>query len=122
MDQKENFWAEQLCFEVVPFKGGYHALLGRPAFVKFMAIPCYAYMKLKMPGPHGIITVSSDPKNAHEVEVAHLEHVEAELTNYRDLEAGNAREQVANDYKKKPCPSSMGPTAGAPLTDPSSSN
>lgn len=35
----DNFRAETLCFEVVPFKRGYRALLGRLAFVKFMAIP-----------------------------------------------------------------------------------
>lgn len=49
----KNFCAETLLFEVLPFKGGYHTLLGRPAYMKFMAILCYAYMKLKMPSPAG---------------------------------------------------------------------
>ena len=40
---------------------GYHALLGRDAFTRFQAIPHYGYMKLKMPGPNGIITLASDP-------------------------------------------------------------
>jgi hypothetical protein len=35
----------------------YHAILGRPTFVKFMAIPHYAYLTLKIPGPKGTITI-----------------------------------------------------------------
>jgi hypothetical protein len=35
----------------------YHAILGRPAFLRFMALPHYTYLVLKMPGPNGIITV-----------------------------------------------------------------
>ena len=46
---------------MAPFSSGYHALLGRDAFTSFQAIPHYGYMKLKMPGPNGIITLSSDP-------------------------------------------------------------
>ena len=48
-------------FQVAPFKSGYNALLGREAFTIFQAIPHYGYMKLKMPGPNGIITLASDP-------------------------------------------------------------
>ena len=44
-----------------PFSSGYHALLGRDAFMSFQAIPHYGYIKLKMPGPNGIITLASDP-------------------------------------------------------------
>jgi hypothetical protein len=32
-------------------------VLGRPCYAKFMAIPNYTYLKLKMPGPNGVITV-----------------------------------------------------------------
>jgi hypothetical protein len=35
----------------------YYAILGRPAFSRFMAVPHYTYLVLKMPGPKGIITV-----------------------------------------------------------------
>ena len=41
------------------FLGSYHAILGRPCYTKFMAIPNYTYLKLKMLGPNDIITVSS---------------------------------------------------------------
>ena len=45
---------------MVDFLGSYHAILGRPCYTKFMAIPNYTYLKLKMPGPHGIITIGGD--------------------------------------------------------------
>ena len=119
---EHNFRAESLCFEVVPFKGGYQALLRRPAFVKFMAIPFYANMKLKMPGPHSIITVSNDPKNAHEAEVANLEHAKAELSGYGEVEVSTTTGEDANDTTKKPHPDDKGPGARGPPMDPSGSN
>nr|XP_051230074.1 uncharacterized protein LOC127347992 [Lolium perenne] len=48
-----NFRKEKLKFEVVDWESQYHAILGRPAFAKFMAVPDYAYLKLKMPGNNG---------------------------------------------------------------------
>ena len=36
-----NFRSEVLTFEVVDFLGSYHAILGRPCYTKFMAIPNY---------------------------------------------------------------------------------
>ena len=56
----ENYRSEEITFQVAPFNSGYHALLGRDAFTRFQAIPRYGYMKLKMPGPNGIITLASD--------------------------------------------------------------
>jgi hypothetical protein len=54
-----NFRTETLTFEVVGFTGMYHAILGRPAYAKFMAVLNYTYLKLKIPGPKGIITVGA---------------------------------------------------------------
>jgi hypothetical protein len=56
----ENYRTEFLKFEVASFDCGYNAIIGRPGLAKFMAIPHYTYMILKMPGPQGIITVSAD--------------------------------------------------------------
>jgi hypothetical protein len=55
-----NFRKETLTFEVVGFRGTYHAVLGRPCYAKFMAVPNYTYLKLKMPGPMG--SSPSDPR------------------------------------------------------------
>ena len=60
----DNYRSEEVTFQVAPFSSGYHALLGREAFTVFQAIPHYGYMKLKMPGPNGIITLVSDPDTA----------------------------------------------------------
>ena len=56
----DNFRSEELIFDIVPFRSGYHALLGRTAFARFNAVPHYAYLKLKMPGPHGVIKVNGN--------------------------------------------------------------
>jgi hypothetical protein len=56
----ENYRIECLRFEVVSFDCGYNAIIGRPRLAKFMAIPHYSYMILKMSGPQGIITVCAD--------------------------------------------------------------
>jgi hypothetical protein len=56
----ENYRTEFLRFEVASFDYGYNAIIGRPRLAKFMAIPHYSYMILKMPGPQGIIIVRAD--------------------------------------------------------------
>ena len=54
-----NYRMKALTFEVVRFHGTYHAILGRPCYAKFMAVPNYTYLKLKVPGPCGVITIST---------------------------------------------------------------
>ena len=56
----DNFRSEDLIFDIVPFHSGYHALLGRTVFAHFNAVPHYAYLKLKMPRPRGIITFNGN--------------------------------------------------------------
>ena len=56
----DNFRSGELIFDIVPFRSGYHALLGRTAFARFNAVPHYAYLKLKMPGPRRVITVNGN--------------------------------------------------------------
>ncbi|XP_039787034.1 uncharacterized protein LOC120653341 [Panicum virgatum] len=59
---RTNYRTETLTFEVVYWKGAYHAILGCPAYTKFMAVPNYTYLKLKLPGPNGVITRSGSFK------------------------------------------------------------
>ena len=42
---------------MVDWPSQYHAILGCVAFAQFLAVPHYAYLLLKMPGPRGVITV-----------------------------------------------------------------
>jgi hypothetical protein len=62
---------------VVGFRGTYHAVLGRPRYAKFMAVPNYTYFKLKMPGPNGVITVGPTYKHAFECDVECVEYAVA---------------------------------------------
>ena len=72
-----NYRKEILTFEVVGFKGTYHAILGRPCYAKFMAVLNYTYLKLKMPGPNGVITVESMYEHAYNCDVECIEYAEA---------------------------------------------
>ena len=56
----DNFRSEKLTFHIAPFISRYQALLGREAFARFNAIPHYASLTLKMPGPRGIISLKGN--------------------------------------------------------------
>ena len=60
----DNFQSEELTFDIVPFRSGYHALLGRTVFARFNAVPHYAYLNLKMPGPRGVKTVNGNTERS----------------------------------------------------------
>jgi rhamnose utilization protein RhaD (predicted bifunctional aldolase and dehydrogenase) len=83
---------------VVGFRGTYHAVLGRPCYAKFMAVPNYTYLKLKMPGPNGIITVGSTYRHAYECDVECVEYAEALITDLERLskEAPDAKRHADN--------------------------
>jgi hypothetical protein len=51
-----NYCTEFIKFEIADFESSYHAILERPALAKFMAIPHYSYLLLKMPGPNGVLS------------------------------------------------------------------
>jgi len=69
-----NYRMETLNFEVVGFHGTYHAILGHPCYAKFMIVPNYTYLKLKMSGPRGVIIVDTSFQCAYECEVECYEH------------------------------------------------
>jgi hypothetical protein len=61
-ETRENYRTEYIKFEVVDFETSYHAILGRPAIAKFMAVTHYTYLVLKMPSPTGVLTLQGDLK------------------------------------------------------------
>ena len=63
---QENCRTESLLFEVVDLVSPCHALLGRPALSKFMASTHVGYLKMKLPGPNGTITVSGNYRHSME--------------------------------------------------------
>jgi hypothetical protein len=66
-----NYRREKLEFEVMDWSSQYHAILEHPAFAKFMTVPHYAYLTLKIPGPKGTITVqgSFEVSNTYDKEL-----------------------------------------------------
>ncbi|XP_066323156.1 uncharacterized protein [Miscanthus floridulus] len=72
-----NYRTKTLTLEVVGFHGTYHAILGRPCYAKFMAVPNYTYLKLKMLVPRGVIIVGTSFQRAYECEVECCEHASA---------------------------------------------
>jgi hypothetical protein len=63
---QENFCIWYMQFEVADFETTYNAFLGRPTLTKFMAIPHYTYLVLKMSDPNGIISIKGDVKHAYD--------------------------------------------------------
>jgi hypothetical protein len=61
-ETRENYRTEYIKFEVADFETSYHAILGRPAIAKFMAVPHYTYLVLKMPSPTGVLSLQGDLK------------------------------------------------------------
>jgi hypothetical protein len=61
-ETRENYCTEYIKFEVADFETSYHAILGRPAITKFMTVPHYTYLVLKMPSPAGVLSLQGDLK------------------------------------------------------------
>ena len=64
----DNYRTELIKFQVADFESSYHAILGRPVLAKFMAVPHYVYLLLKMPGKSGVLTFCGDLQRSFECE------------------------------------------------------
>jgi hypothetical protein len=53
---------------VADFDGTYHAILGQSALTKFIAVPHYSYLVLKMPTEHGVLTLRGNVYTAYTYE------------------------------------------------------
>ena len=83
-----------LTFEVVDFSGSYHAILGRPCYAKFMAVPNYTYLNLKMPGPNDVIIVDSTFSHAYTCNHEHYELATAVVNSTQLPKLGNVAAPV----------------------------
>jgi hypothetical protein len=61
----DNYRTEFIKFEVADFESSYHAIFGRPTLAKFMAVPHYPYLLLKILGPNGILSFRGDLKRSY---------------------------------------------------------
>jgi hypothetical protein len=74
-ETRENYRTEYIKFEVVDFETSYHAILSRPAIAKFMAIPHYTYLVLKMPSPARVLSLQGDLKISFDCDTEAVELV-----------------------------------------------
>jgi hypothetical protein len=60
----ENYRTEYIKFEVANFETSYHAIFGCSALAKFMVVPHYVYLVLKMPSSKGVLSLRGDLKHS----------------------------------------------------------
>ncbi|XP_066316536.1 uncharacterized protein [Miscanthus floridulus] len=116
-----NYRTETLTFKVVGFHGTYYVIVGHPCYAKFMAVPNYTYLKLKMLGPCGVITIGTSLQRVYECEVECCEHVAAIIAS---KELATIRKEVIEEAPNpKRLPRSFEPIEGIKevLKDPSDS-
>jgi hypothetical protein len=92
-ETRENYSTEYIKFEVADFETSHHAILGRPAITKFMAVPHYMYLVLKMPSPAGVLSLQGDLKISFDCDT---EAVELTATN----QVSNAMMEIYAALKK----------------------
>jgi hypothetical protein len=72
-ESQDNYCTEYVKFEIADFETSYHAILGRPAIAKFMAVPHYTYLVLKMPSPAGVLSLQVDLNISHDCDTEAVE-------------------------------------------------
>jgi hypothetical protein len=100
---QENFLTEYIQFEVTDFETTYNTFLGQPALSKFMVIPHYAYLVLKMLGPHGIISIKGDVRRAFDCDRKSCE--------IADILTASVELQELKQALAESCPDSIMPEA-----------
>jgi hypothetical protein len=99
-----NFCTETLTFEVAGFSGTYHAILGRLAYAKFMDMPNYTYLKLKIPTLKRIITVGPMYRRAYECDAECFQFAEATIRYERlHVEPWSKDQDVPKSSKRGAC-------------------
>jgi hypothetical protein len=98
-----NYRREKVEFKVMDWPLQYHAILGRPAIAKFMAVPHYAYLTLKILGPKGTITVqgSFEVSNTRDKEFNRMVQTFGMPTEYARLK-GETDHNVLPDVGRSP--------------------
>ena len=86
------------------FDTAYHAILGQLALAKFMAMPHYVYLVLKIPTEQGVLTLRANVSTAYERESEGLAIVEA-------IDLSARMEACIADYKKVHTYKSYDPTS-----------
>ena len=72
-----NYRVKHINFYIADFNTAYHAILGWPALAKFMTIPHYAYLVLKMPSSVEVLALRANLSIAYAYEIESLALAEA---------------------------------------------
>jgi hypothetical protein len=64
----DHFRIDYVNFIIVDFEGTYHVILGRPALAKFMVIPHYIFLLLKIPTKKGVLSLRGNVLIAYNYE------------------------------------------------------
>ena len=97
-----HFRTDYVNFVVADFNGTYHAILGRPALIKFMAIPHYRYLVLKMPTEKGVLTLRGNVYAAYTCEDDSFKVVEAHDLSIRMAETMLDAKKTTADHLEIP--------------------
>ena len=112
---EQNFRTEYTKFEVADFESSYYAIMGRPALTKFMAVPHYVYLLLKMPGNTGVLSLRGDLLKSFECDKEAIDHASTiRVPSSVSKILATAKELSLKESmpSKKPNQSSVKPTNG----------
>ena len=98
----DHFRTDYVNFVVADFEGTYHAILGRPALTKFMAIPHYRYLVLKMPTEKGVLTLRGNVYVAYTCEEDSFKIAEAHDLSIRMAETTLDAKKTPADHLEIP--------------------
>jgi len=87
---------------VADFDGTYHAILGRPSLTKFMAVPHYSYLVLKMPTEKDVLTVMGNVYTAYTCEEESFKITQAIDLSISMVETATQAAQVPPDQLRLP--------------------
>ena len=87
---------------VADFNGTYHAILGHPSLTKFMAVPHYSYLVLKMPTKRGVLTIRGNVYTTYTCKEESFKVTEAIDLLIRMVETASQAAQAPSDQLKVP--------------------
>ncbi|XP_066347951.1 uncharacterized protein [Miscanthus floridulus] len=91
---KSNKGKEFIKFEVADFESSYHAIFGPPALAKFMAVPHYPYLLLKMSGPNGVLSFQGDLKRSYDYDMEAIQIAARAQQAYEAQEIANLAQKT----------------------------
>jgi hypothetical protein len=94
-ETRDNYRTEYVKFEVADFETSYHAILDRPAIAKFMAVPHYTYLVLKMPSPASVLSLQGGLKISFDCDTEAVELAATNLVPNTMMEIYTASKKLA---------------------------